>query len=67
MNSLMYPERTPKLKDYNSVTTNLTYSKSKTEYCYGEIPCVPVHNPWIIYLRTDDISDGFTLDTISSQ
>ena len=67
MNSLVYPERTPKLTEYNSVTTNLTYSKSKTEYCYGEIPCVPVHNPWTIYLRTDDISDGFTLDTISSQ
>jgi hypothetical protein len=64
INSLVYPERTPELTDYNSVTTNLTYNKSKTEYCYGKIPCVPVHNPWTIYLRKDDISDGFTLDTI---
>jgi hypothetical protein len=58
---LFVPEPTPTLKNYKTIKTNMTYYQSETEYCYDILPCVPGHNPWTIYQRTTDMSDGFIL------
>jgi len=58
---LLLPKRTPELLEYNTVKTNFTYYQSETEYCYDKLPCMPVHNPWKVIQRTEDINDGFIL------
>ncbi len=58
---VIYPKRTPQLSDYDTIETNFIYYKSKTEYCYDKLPCMPGHNPWRIYQRTSDIHEGFIL------
>ena len=58
---LTIPARTVTLDNYIVIDPESQILKSKTEYCYGAIPCMPYHNEYEVQLRGKRIEDGFIL------
>lgn len=59
---IITPKKTEVIKDYTLVKTNFQFRKSKTEYCYSAIPCMPYHNDFKVVLKGERITDGFVLE-----
>ena len=59
--NFILPDSTPSLTDYKTIETNFIYYQSESEYCYDLLPCIPVHNPWTIMQKSENMRDGFVI------